>query len=185
MNVPPHVRLRVTAEGFWDLCQANPDLRLERTAKGTLIVMPPAGSDSGSRNAGITARLWNWNERTKLGIVFDSSTGFTLPSTAVRGPDASWMTRARWDALPLEERAKFAHVCPDFVAELRSPSNDLKDLRVKMEEYIAQGVRLAWLIDPITKNRRDLSPDRRVEVLDAPVDPLRRGRFLSSASCST
>ncbi len=169
VNVPPHVRLRVTPAGFWDLCLANRDLRLERTAQGVLLVRPPAGSDSGSRNAGMTARLWNWNERTKLGIAFDSSAGFTLPSTAVRGPDASWMTRARWDAVPPEERAKFAHVCPDFVAELRSPSDGLKDLRDKMEEYITQGVRLAWLIDPQTQTVEIYRPGRAVELLQRPA----------------
>src|SRR5437764_202174 len=134
--------LRLTDGAFWRLCRANPNLRLERTANGALVVMPPAAPDSSSRNAGITAQLWNWNQRTGLGVVFDSSAGFTLPNTAIRGPDATWMTRERWEALPQDERKKFAHVCPDFVVELRSGSDRKRELRAKMREYIAQGARL-------------------------------------------
>ncbi len=137
--------LRVSDYDFWRLCQHNPDLRLERDASGELIVMPPAAPDSGHRNAGITAQLWNWNQKAGLGIDFDSSAGFTLPNTAIRGPDASWMTRARWDALSKQEREKFSHICPDFVVELRSKNDDMSTLRRKMEEYITQGIKLGWL----------------------------------------
>jgi len=143
-------------------------LRLERTSRGELIVMPPAGADTGSRNAGITAQLWNWNQRTGLGVVFDSSAGFTLPNTAIRGPDATWLAKERWEALPQEEREKFSHVCPDFVVELRSKSDEKKILRDKMREYIAQGVRLAWLIDPRTATVEISRPGRTVEILKQP-----------------
>jgi Uma2 family endonuclease len=160
--------LRLSDEAFWRLCRANPDLRLERTADGELVVMPPAAPDSSSRNAGITAQLWNWNEQTRLGVVFDSSAGFTLPNTAIRGPDAAWMTRDRWDALPKHERNRFSHVCPDFVVELRSKSDAMKDLRLKMREYIAQGARLGWLIDPKTGTVEIHRPGRRVERLARP-----------------
>ncbi len=161
--------LRLGDEAFWRLCRANPDFRLERTADGELVVMPPAAPDASYRNAGITAQLWNWNERTHLGVVFDSSAGFTLPNTAIRGPDAAWMTRDRWGALPQHERNRFSHVCPDFVVELRSRSDIKKDLRLKMREYIAQGARLGWLIDPKTGTVDIYRPGRRVEKFARPV----------------
>jgi Uma2 family endonuclease len=169
LAVPSNVRLRVSDEDFWRLCQENRDLRLERNAQGELIVIPPAAADSGRRNAGITAQLWNWNQRSSLGVVFDSSAGFTLPNTAIRGPDASWMTRQRWDALPKDERDKFSHICPDFVADLRSKSDDLTILREKMEEYIIQGVRLGWLIDPRTGTVEIYRPGQPVEILQRPA----------------
>jgi len=161
--------LRLTDRAFSKLCAANPDLRLERTAIGELIVMPPAAPDSSLRNAGVTAQLWNWNQRTGLGIVFDSSAGFTLPNTAIRGPDAAWMTRECWDALPKDERERFAHVCPDFVVELRSKSDEIKNLRVKMREYIAQGARLGWLINSKTGAVTIYRPGRPVEILKRPA----------------
>jgi Uma2 family endonuclease len=165
--VPPG--LRVSDRAFWRLCRANRDLRLERRANGELIVMPPAAPDSSQRNASIGAQLWNWNQKTGLGMPFDSSVGFTLPNTAIRGPDASWMTRERWDALPQREREKFAHICPDFVAELRSTSDDMSKLRAKMAEYITQGVRLGWLIDPKSRTVEIYRPGRPVEVLEKPA----------------
>jgi Uma2 family endonuclease len=169
LTVPPDVRLRVSDEDFWRLCEENPDLRLERTAEGELIVMPPAAPDGSQRNAGITAQLWNWNQQTKLGVAFDSSAGFTLPTSAIRGPDASWMTSERWARIPQEERLKFSHVCPDFIAELRSTSDTMKDLREKMGEYIAQGARLGWLIDPISGRVEIYRPGRAVETLVKPT----------------
>jgi Uma2 family endonuclease len=161
--------LRLTDEAFWRLCRANPDLRLERTANGELVVMPPAAPDSSSRNAGITAQLWIWNQRTGLGVVFDSSACFTLPNTAIRGPDAAWMARERWETLPQDERERFSHICPDFVIELRSKSDRKKDLRAKMREYIAQGARLGWLIDPRTGTVEIYRPGRPIEVLNRPA----------------
>jgi Uma2 family endonuclease len=161
--------LRVSNRAFWRLCQANRDLRLERNANGELIVMPPAAPDSGHRNAGITAQLWNWNQQSGLGIDFDSSTGFRLPNTAIRGPDVSWMTKERWDALPQVERERFAHICPDFVVELRSKTDDMSKLREKMEEYLAQGIRLGWLIDPKSGTVEIYRPGRLVEKLDKPA----------------
>lgn len=163
------VRLQVSPEDFWELCVANPDLRLEREADGGLIVMPPASSDSGYRNAGLTAQLWNWNQRAKQGTVFDSSAGFTLPSTAVRGPDATWIRAELWAAVPEDERRRFAEICPDFVAELASPSDDRASLQRKMDEYIAQGVRLAWLIDPDSGTVEIYRPGRPVERLEKPA----------------
>jgi Uma2 family endonuclease len=165
LAIPPDVRLRISDDDFWRLCQENPNMRLERSADGELIVMAPAAPEGSLRNAGITAQLWHWNQQTGLGVVFDSSAGFTLPNSSIRGPDASWMTRDRWKKIPPEERRRFSHVCPDFVAELRSRSNDRKTLLEKMEEYLAQGVRLGWLIDPENQTVDIYHPDRPVETL--------------------
>jgi Uma2 family endonuclease len=117
----------------------------------------------------LSAQLWNWNQQTKLGVVFDSSAGFTLPTSAIRGPDASWMTSERWARIPQEERLKFSHVCPDFVAELRSTSNTMKDLREKMREYLDQGAHLGWLIDPISGTVEIYRPGQPVETLNKPA----------------
>jgi Uma2 family endonuclease len=161
--------LRLTDRAFEKLCAANPDLRLERTSRGELVVMSPAGSKSGRRNAKLTQRLGNWADADGTGEFFDSSAGFTLPNTAIRGPDASWMPRKSWEALPEEDRERFSHVCPDFVAELRSRSDEKKKLRDKMREYIKQGARLGWLIDPKTATVEIYRPGRPVEVMNRPA----------------
>jgi Uma2 family endonuclease len=142
--------LRVSPKAFWRLCCDNRDLRLERTARGELIVMAPAGSETGLRNMGLSGQVWNWAHANGTGLSFDSSTGYTLPNGAVRSPDASWIIRERWEALSHEDRRKFAPICPDFVVELTSPSDESRRPKVqkKMREYIEQGARLAWLIDP-------------------------------------
>ena len=169
LMVPRRSGLRASAEAFWRLCAANPELRLERTARGEVIVMPPAGSDSGMKNASLSAQLWNWNRASGLGFAFDSSAGFTLPNGAVLGPDAAWITRDRWNAVPAEAQKKFAPICPDFVAELTSPSDQLSDVQEKMREYLAQGARLGWLLDPKTGRSEIYRPDREVEVLNRPA----------------
>jgi len=161
--------LRLTDRAFWKLCSANPDLRLERTARGELIVMPPAGSEAGRWNGKLTQRLGAWSERDATGESFDSSAGFALPNGAIRSPDASWVTRPRWDAQSPEQRKGFASLCPDFVAELRSDSERKVKLRKKMREYINQGARLGWLIDPIVGEVEIYRPGRPVEVLDRPA----------------
>ncbi|MBV8076861.1 MAG: Uma2 family endonuclease [Planctomycetaceae bacterium] len=159
----------LTDRAFMRLCRANPDLRLERTAGGELIVMTPAGADSSGRNLKIAGRLYVWSEANELGITFDSSAGFTLPNGAIRSPDASWIVRARWEALTPEDRQGFAPICPDFVVELRSPADRLRDLRAKMAEYRIEGARLGWLIDPKRKMVEIYRPRRRVEVLTVPA----------------
>jgi Uma2 family endonuclease len=161
--------LRVSERAFWRICQANPNLWLERNANGELIVMPPAGTDSSQRNMSVSGQLWHWNEHSGLGVAFDSSAGFTLSNTAIRVPDASWMTKERWDALPKVERERFAHICPDFVVELRSKTDDMSKLREKMQEYIAQGVRLGWLIDPKAGAVEIYRSGRPVEKVDKPA----------------
>jgi Uma2 family endonuclease len=136
---------------FFAFCQANRDWRIELTHTGDLIVMAPTGGMTGRRNATLNARIWVWAEADGTGIGFDSSTGFTLPNGAKRSPDAAWIKRTRWVALTQEEREAFPPLCPDFVVELRSPSDSLAMLQAKMEEYLQNGAQLGWLIDPIEK----------------------------------
>ncbi len=160
--------LTISDEKFWELCIANPDFRLERTAEGEVIIMPPAFSDTGARNLDIGAQLWVWNQRTGLGRAFDSSAGFTLPNGAIRSPDAAWIRKERWDALTRQEQNRFAHICPDFVVELRSQSDNLADVRRKMLEYLENGARLGWLIDPQEQKVYIYRSRQALEVLDAP-----------------
>jgi Uma2 family endonuclease len=148
LNVPPTVGL--TDEQFYQLCVANKEWRLELTAEGELIIMPPTGGESGIRNADLTTDLNLWNRQTRLGKVFDSSTEFRLPSGSKRSPDVSWVIRSRWEALSPEQRKRFPPLSPDFVIELRSETDSLEELRSKMREYRDNGVRLGWLIDPQT-----------------------------------
>ena len=159
---------KVSHEQFQQLAFANRDLRLERTATGELIVMPPTGSDTGYRNLDIEGQLWLWNRQTKLGVVFDSSTGFHLPNGADRSPDASWVKLERWQALTLEDREGFAPICPDFVVELRSPSDSMETLRAKMREYMENQARLGWLIDRKNRKVEIYRQGQNIEVLDHP-----------------
>lgn len=167
VKIPPS--LKVTLEQFRQLVKANPDLRLERTAAEELIAMAPTGSEGGSYNAELSADFVIWNRQTRLGKVFDSSTGFTLPNGAIRGPDVAWVTQARWEALTPEQRKGFAPLCPDFVLELASETDDIGDLRDKMTEYLDNGSRLGWLIDPRTNQVEIYRPGQSVEVLSAPT----------------
>jgi Uma2 family endonuclease len=169
LMVPRESGLRASPRAFWRLCVANPGLRLERTAKGEVIVMAPAGSDSGWRNGKLTMRLGNWSEADDTGEFFDSSTGFTLPNGAVVSPDASWVVRERWLALAREARKRFAPICPDFVVEISSPSDEIDQAREKMAQYLAQGVRLGWLLDPRSGLAEIYRPDRPVEILVQPA----------------
>jgi Uma2 family endonuclease len=130
------------------LCASNRNIRIERTSKGELILMAPTGGETGWRNSDINAEVHNWNRRTGSGRTFDSSTGFRLPNTAVRSADVAWVRRERWEELSHEERESFPPLCPDFIIELRSKSDRLEVLRDKMLEWIANGCRLGWLIDP-------------------------------------
>lgn len=169
LTVPsPRSGLRASPETFWELCQANPTLDLERDADGEVIVMAPAGMDSGGRGLELGRQLGNWNKRTGLGFAFDASAGFTCPDSSVRSADVCWVRRDRWEALPKQERERFAAVVPDFVVELRSPRDTLAGLRRKMQEYREQGVRLGWLIDPRTAQVEIHRPGQPPEVLDRP-----------------
>ncbi|MEA5417976.1 Uma2 family endonuclease [Spirulina sp. CCNP1310] len=161
--------LQLTNAAFAQLCASNPDLRLERTAQGELSVIAPAGSDSGRQNASITGQLWYWNRQTRLGLAFDSSAGFTLPNSAIRSPDAAWIAQSRWDALTPEQRRTFAPICPDFVIELKSPSDTLPPLQAKLTEYIANGAQLGWLIDPEGQQVHCYRPNHPPEILTQPT----------------
>lgn len=169
VNIPPTLTLTVSHEQFVQLAIANRDLQLERTATGELIVMPPTGSDTGNRNSDIAGQLWLWNRQTRLGKTFDSSTGFHLPNKADRSPDAAWVSQERWDALTPEQRKGFAPLCPDFVLELRSESDNIELLRAKMKEYMENKARLGWLIDRKNKKVELYRQGQKVEVLDRPL----------------
>ena len=161
--------IKLTSEQFYQLCEENPELKLERNANGELIVMPPTGGETGKRNLTAGAQLWTWNEQTELGEAFDSSTGFTLPNKADRSPDASWVEKSRWSALTPEQREKFIPLCPDFVIELVSPSDSLKKTQEKMQEYMENGCRLGWLINRKKREVQIYRPGQDVEVLQSPL----------------
>ena len=167
LNLNPIIKL--TDEQFFELCQENENIRLERTAKGELIIMSPAGGETGSSNAGLTAQIWIWNQQKKLGKVFDSSTGFKLPNNANRAPDASWVKLESWDALTPEQKKKFPPICPDFVVELMSPSDSLKETQDKMKEYRDNGAVLGWLINRKSRQVEVYRPNQEVEILQSPT----------------
>ena len=153
LQLPHEIALQVTPEQFVALAAANRDLRLERTARGQLIVTPPTGGETGHRNFSLMTQLGIWVEANdSLGKAFDSSTGFELPNGANRSPDMSWVRQDRWEALTAEQQQEFVPLCPDFVVELRSKTDSLKDLQAKMREYRSNGAQLGWLIEP--KNKR-------------------------------
>ncbi|MCZ8243034.1 MAG: Uma2 family endonuclease [Microcystis sp. LE19-131.1A] len=159
---------QLSDEQFFQLCQDNRDLRLERSAKGDLIIMPPTGGETGNSNAGITAQLWLWNNLHKLGVVFDSSTGFKLPNGADRSPDAAWIPLEKWQALTPQQKERFLPLSPDFVIELMSPSDSLETARKKMQEYLDNGTRLGWLINRKTREVEIYRQGQTVEILTNP-----------------
>lgn len=168
--LPPRLELKLnlTDEQFWQLCQENDDLRFEATATGKLIIMPPTGSLTSERNADLNFQLKAWSRQNNLGKVFDSNGGFRLPNGAKRAPDASWVKIERWNALTPEEQDTFAPLCPDFVVELMSPNDTLAETREKMAEYMANGAQLGWLINRKQRQVEVYHPDQEVEILDNP-----------------
>lgn len=138
----------MSADEFYQLCVQNRDLQFERNADGNIIVLSPTHSLSGKLNNEISFQLTIWNKKHQLGECFDSSTGFTLPNGAVRSPDASFISHQRWNSLSAEEQKGFARICPDFIIELMSESDHIQPMIQKMEEYLSNGCRLAWIIDP-------------------------------------
>ena len=167
LQFPPVLKL--TDEQFEQLAAANRELRLELTAKGELIIMPPTGGETGDRNFELDGQLWYWNRQTRLGKAFDSSTGFRLPQGATRSPDVAWIRMERWDALTAAQRKKFLPLCPDFAVELVSETDDVEETRAKMQEYVDNGLRLGWLINPRTRQVEIYRLDQAVEVLQSPA----------------
>ncbi|MGF1588002.1 MAG: Uma2 family endonuclease [Pleurocapsa sp.] len=167
LNLKPIAHL--SDEQFYQLCLANRDLNLEMNAAGELIIVPPVGGESGNQEADLITDLNNWNRQAKLGKVFSSSTIFILPNGAKRSPDAAWIKLERWSALTLEQQKKFPPLVPDFLIELRSETDRLAPLQEKMEEYIANGLALGWLINPQDKEVELYRPEKAIEIMPIPA----------------
>ncbi|MDQ3712554.1 MAG: Uma2 family endonuclease [Acidobacteriota bacterium] len=162
--------LKMTDKAFYDFCQSNKDFRFEMNRKGELIIMPPTAIETSRKNSELIFQLVAWARKKKNGVVFESDGMFILPNGAKRAPDASWMLKERFYALSVEDREeKFAPVCPDFVIELRSKSDNLRKLQNKMREYIENGARLGWLIDPYEKRVHVYRSDKTIEVFNNPT----------------
>lgn len=180
--IPPHLiglTHPVSHEEFAELCVQYPDLRLELTSSGELIVMPPTGALIDNRNLKLIYQFAAWLETDKTGMGFGPTAGFTLPNGAIRSPDASWMTSEKWDSLSEYQKERFSAICPDFVVELRSRTDSLRTLIEKMEEYIANGATLGWLIDPRKRRVYIFKAGEEMVTLDNPRvvsgDPLLPG----------
>ena len=167
VNLDPIMKL--TREQFYELCAANPELKLERNANGELVIMSPTGGETGAWNSDITIDLGIWNRQTATGRTFDSSTGFSLPRGSDRSPDAAWIPIEKWNALTPEQRKKFLPLCPDFAIELLSPTDSWIKGLAKMQEYQDNGCRLGWLIDPQRRRVAIYRLGQSVEILEAPV----------------
>ena len=161
--------VQLTDEQFFQLCRDNRELKFERNANGDLVIMPPTGGETGNRNGRLTQQLFNWTDRDGSGVAFDSSTGFKLSNGAERSPDAAWILLKRWNALTPQQQQQFIPLCPDFVIELRSPSDRLPELQEKMQEYRDNGTRLGWLINRQSRQVEIYRQDSDVEVLDSPT----------------
>jgi Uma2 family endonuclease len=171
LALPPEVNLQVTPEQFEELALANSELRLERDADGVLIASPPTGWETGARNFSLTGQLYHWYiENIELGEAFASSSGFILPNGANRSPDVSWVSSTRWNALTAAEKGTFPRICPDFVVELRSDSDNLAPLQAKMREYLENGALLGWLIDPKKCRVEIYRAGQDVEILENPLE---------------
>jgi len=172
-NIPLKLQMSpaidMTNEQFFAFCQQNRDYRIERNATGEITIMPPTGSETGNRNFDLIVQLGIWIRENGTGIGFDSSAGFTLPNGAMRASDAAWIKLEKWHSLTLEQQQKFAPICPDFIIELRSPSDNLQPLKDKLQEYIDNGISLGWLIDRKNRKVYIYRPNSEVECLDNPA----------------
>lgn len=169
INLNPIISL--SDEQFYQLCQQNPELKFERNIKGDLIIMPPTGGETGNRNGRVIQQLFNWSDiNNGRGIAFDSSTGFKLPNGADRSPDAAWVRLERWNSLTAEQKEKFPPLCPNFVIEMLSASDNLNTLQKKMQEYIENGTQLGWLINRKNRQVEIYRPGVDVEVLENPTE---------------
>lgn len=172
----------VSADEFFDFCQRHRDVRIEMNSEGEILFMPPTGSETGERNFNVIVTFGIWARLDGSGLGFDSSTGFVLPNGAIRSPDLSWLKLEKWNAIPKAKRKKFAPVCPDFVVEIRSESDQLARLRAKMTEYIENGAALGWLIDTVEQKIEIYRPNAENEILNKPKqisgEPLLKGFVL-------
>lgn len=170
---------KITDDEFENFCRHNPDLQIELTKEGELVIMPPTGGETGIRNFSLIVEFGKWLEKDRSGVAFDSSTVFVLPNGAKRSPDLAWAKNEKWNILSREEKRKFPPLCPDFVVELRSPSDSLVNLQNKMDEYVENGAALGWLIDPSEKKVHVYRQNAGVEILENPKtiggEPLLKG----------
>jgi Uma2 family endonuclease len=169
MELKFHPVISINDDQLFEFCQLNRDCRIERKVTGEIIIMPPTGSETDQHNFDLIVQLGIWTKQDGTGVGFGSSGGFTLPSGAVRSPDAAWIKKTDWEAISLEKRQKFAPICPEFVIELRSASDSLKVLKNKMEEYIENGTLLGWLIDRVQRKVYIYRPNTVVEELENPT----------------
>ena len=161
--------LTLDDEQFFKLSQANPELKLERSPQENLIIMSPTGGETGNKNAELTGEFIIWNRQKKQGKVFDSSTGFKLPNGAIRSPDVAWVRLETWEQLPPQARQTFPNLAPDFILELKSATDRLSTLQAKLQEYVENGVKLAWLINPEEKQVEIYRQGKEKEVLENPT----------------
>lgn len=168
INLEPLTHM-LTRQQFRHLCQRNPDVQLERSLQGELVIMSPVGGESGNQEATLITKVGIWNEQTQLGYVFSSSTIFSLPKGGDRSPDVAWIAKARWESLSPEDREAFPPICPDFVIELRSRSDRLPPLQAKMQEYLASGLQLGWLINPQAQQVEIYRPGGEAEIISLPA----------------
>jgi len=166
---PEDVLEPYTREQFASLTAQYPELRMELTREGKLIIMPPSGGESSHQSSIVGGRLFAWSDQDKTGVTFDANGGYNLPYGGTRAPDASWLRRDRWDALSPEQRQKFLPLCPDFLVEVLSPTDSLMETRRKMEEYKENGARLGWLINPRRKQVEVYRLGQEVEILNHPT----------------
>lgn len=175
--------LEMSDEQFFDFCQVNRDLRIERNAEGEIIIMPPTGWETGDKNSEINYQLREWTKKDGRGKCADSSAGYKMPNGAIMSPDASWISNERLEKVSPDKRKKYLPIAPDFVIELRSESDSLVNLKEKMQEYIENGVSLGWLIDPVNKRVYVYHPNSEVEISENPTEilgePLLKGFVLN------
>jgi Uma2 family endonuclease len=164
--------IQLSDDQFYQLCRNNPEIKFERNSKGEIIIVPPTGGGTGNRNIEIGADFVIWNRQAKLGILFDSSTCFKLPNGANRSPDVSWISNQRWNTLTTEQKEKFPPIAPDFVLELMSPTDSLKETQAKMQEYMSNGVKLGWLINRKLRQVEIYRLGQPVEILENPTQIL-------------
>ncbi|UFH54830.1 Uma2 family endonuclease [Spirosoma sp. KNUC1025] len=159
LTIPPRINV-FSDDELYAFCLANPELHIERDETGHIIIMPPTGLESSFINGELFGEVRNWNRQKKLGRTSESNGGYTLPDTSMRAPDVGWVSKERLMQVLPEELKKFAHVCPDFVIEVRSESDNLNELKAKMEKWLQNGVRLGWLVDPQTQTTTVYHPER-------------------------